>query len=499
MSANGFYDLTPIYPPSFVGRNLSFVTGFTHRTNITYLELLMELYKWLRDTHIPEIDKILEDFRDKYENDFKNLKDDIDGTKIKWQELFDNFIANVKVEIAELNDSAMASLINNKLSLTTKALEEKYATIIDMNSAVNNGDLSFKMSYDMKQDNPEKAECAHILVRDIESSGLNIKHLLSNDDKTPLVSGDGESISSFQSRSAGDIVMNASGWWPATMRRVGLTIINGELIQDWEPSTQLDWGIESFVVFKDGHIELVARGEETSTSLVARGAWNAFTFGRFAIRNNVNMGLESNPKYDGVTGRQCIGLDQKRNLHVLSFPGATGAYGATISDVYRKANELKLTDLYMLDGGGSTQTMVNGYPIVRSSDSGGSRKVGDALIINAQDTSLTYYHSDWVELKLSDGVTKPSPTDFADVRLIRRNGYTVARIRMRLTGVTGGVQCAYIPRQAAWPFNQIGFVAASNGGNTVNVNISKTGNITAFGSALTPSSTFSFEAEYTVS
>lgn len=126
MSVNGFYNLVPIYPPSFVGRNLSFVTGFTHRTNITYLELLMELYKWLRDIHIPEIDKILEEFRDKYENDFEQLKVDIESAKNDWQKFFNEFIENVTNEIAELNDVAVSRLIANEgISETSKELSKR--------------------------------------------------------------------------------------------------------------------------------------------------------------------------------------------------------------------------------------------------------------------------------------------------------------------------------------------------------------------------------------
>lgn len=151
MSANGFYDLTPIYPPSFVGRNLSFVTGFTHRTNITYLELLMEMYKWLRDTHIPEIDKVLEDFRDKYENDFKSFVDkyesdlkealdDISNVKTNWQQLFDEFMADVVNRLEALNDQAMANLIRDKTSLVFEALKEVFSPfIVATNYATGNG------------------------------------------------------------------------------------------------------------------------------------------------------------------------------------------------------------------------------------------------------------------------------------------------------------------------------------------------------------------------
>ena len=122
---NGFYELAPEYPRGF-NSSLSFITPFTHRTNISYAELLFELYKWLREKHLPELDKILKDWQDQYQIDFENLKDDIDSAKDEWENLFNQFMADVVSQLEALNDQAVANLVNNELSLLKQALNANF-------------------------------------------------------------------------------------------------------------------------------------------------------------------------------------------------------------------------------------------------------------------------------------------------------------------------------------------------------------------------------------
>lgn len=137
---SGFYNLAPSYPSGF-NAALSFVTPFTHRTNISYAELLMELYKWLRNQHLPELEEVLKNFSDKYAEDFKNLKNEIDGAKLNWQNLFDEFIENVTNNLMGLNDESMKRLISDTLSKTRIALNENFADL-ETQTTVKTGRLS---------------------------------------------------------------------------------------------------------------------------------------------------------------------------------------------------------------------------------------------------------------------------------------------------------------------------------------------------------------------
>lgn len=120
---NGFYELSPEYPRGF-NSSLSFITPFTHRTNISYAELLFDLYKWLREKHLPELDEVLAGFKldwetfstewlAKYQADFDAVKADINATKDQWNDFFNQFMANVLNELEALNDEAVTNLIEN--------------------------------------------------------------------------------------------------------------------------------------------------------------------------------------------------------------------------------------------------------------------------------------------------------------------------------------------------------------------------------------------------
>lgn len=157
---SGFYNLAPTYPSGF-NAALSFVTPFTHRTNISYAELLMELYKWLREQHLPELDKVLDEWKKQYQIDFNGLKQDIINTKNNWQELFDEFIQNITNEIAILNDEAISSLLKDLNSLTHKELA-KHESYINV--------LSYGLVGDGVTDNTEKLQYM------IEENGVGAKY-----------------------------------------------------------------------------------------------------------------------------------------------------------------------------------------------------------------------------------------------------------------------------------------------------------------------------------
>lgn len=114
--------LTP-YTRAYGNLPLTQITPFTYRDGLTFLQILNEFERWLREI-VPEIDGILEGWSEKYLADHEALENEIVNTKNQWQQLFDDFMADIVLQLEALNDQAMSNLIRDKLSKTRIALDE---------------------------------------------------------------------------------------------------------------------------------------------------------------------------------------------------------------------------------------------------------------------------------------------------------------------------------------------------------------------------------------
>lgn len=226
-------------------------------------------------------------------------------------------------------------------------------------------------------------------------------------DSTAAIVSVRETLSSMYARKQPNVLINAGGWWP-TDRRMGLSIHNGVLVQDWDYG-QPNWGVQAMVFYRDGTM----RCEDSSTpgaTLVANGAWAAMSQGKSAIKRGIDQGLAADSQYLTLTGRQAIGCTANGKVLILTFPGKSdGSYGATAAQVLDVAAPLNLTELYMLDGGGSTQTMVNGAYVVPSSDAGGERAVVDAIAFYGA-TAYDKITTGWQPIALNPGFTATAGT-----------------------------------------------------------------------------------------
>lgn len=216
-----------------------------------------------------------------------------------------------------------------------------------------------------------------------------------------------ETLASMYARKRPNVIINAGGWWD-TNRRMGLSIHNGVLIQDWDYG-QPNWGVQAIVFYRDGTI----RCEDSSTpgaTLVANGAWVAMSQGKAAIKRGAAQDLANDDAYNGVVGpaisaRQSIGVTTTGDIVIITFPGKSDVSGPTITQFFQAASTYPFEELYMLDAGGSTQMIINGTYAVSSSDAGGERPVVDAIAFYGSRASGAIT-TGWQPIKLGSGFTQ---------------------------------------------------------------------------------------------
>lgn len=112
--------LTPVRNFPYIMRPLTNITPFTYEDGTTYLEILTLLDTYIRKMG-PDVDVKLKELFEEFQKGITNAENTIIHSKEEWQNLFDEFMADVVAQLEGLNDQAVANLIDNKSSLTGKA------------------------------------------------------------------------------------------------------------------------------------------------------------------------------------------------------------------------------------------------------------------------------------------------------------------------------------------------------------------------------------------
>lgn len=109
--------ITPVGFTPFAGNvgDLTHVTPFTHRDNATFLTILKGIIDYINKTQVPHFNSELQRIIDE-------LNDAIALNGAEWQNKFDEMIANITAEIGELNDAALAGLLEDTESSVYTAL-----------------------------------------------------------------------------------------------------------------------------------------------------------------------------------------------------------------------------------------------------------------------------------------------------------------------------------------------------------------------------------------
>lgn len=181
------------------------------------------------------------------------------------------------------------------------------------------------------------------------------------------VSSPGLSMDTVIERYPKALIMNASGFDLQTYETFGLQINRGTLFSNW--GEKYGAGLHAFVINKDGSTKLY--GSETSAdTIIKNGAEMSFSYGSIVIKNGQILDNDGslNWKYHSL-----IGTDKNNNIYTIIT-----LHMITYADVLAQLASLNLTNLIVMDGGGSSQLAYNGQTIWPSED---SRLVPDYIVM----------------------------------------------------------------------------------------------------------------------
>lgn len=188
-------------------------------------------------------------------------------------------------------------------------------------------------------------------------------------DDTPKL----ESLESVNERKQPTVVVNASGWTIDTGKLMGLQIKDGKIIRGWPSDPNATSGIQSFVQMSDGTFKIY----DSSTppeQIIKDGGINSWTFGIAVIRDGVAVDTNAdgvvNP-WDNNAPRTMVGVTADGTLKIVASDK-----GLTDEEAQELAVQEKCYQAYLMDGGGSTQLIVEGESLVES-----GRSIPDFFVV----------------------------------------------------------------------------------------------------------------------
>lgn len=99
------------------------VTPFSYRSGATMMEIMERFKQWAIDMG-PEVQSIVDESLTLWQAEFDKLEVKVDSKLAEWQALFNDFVADIIVELEALNDIAITNLVKNETSLLNEALTE---------------------------------------------------------------------------------------------------------------------------------------------------------------------------------------------------------------------------------------------------------------------------------------------------------------------------------------------------------------------------------------
>jgi len=145
-------------------------------------------------------------------------------------------------------------------------------------------------------------------------------------------------------------------------------------------------GSDVLCIYADGTMEVVSDRDYTADELVAKGVWQAFSFGPALVENGsvivdvnteVGKAMASNP-------RTAIGLIEKNHfVFVVSDGRSSESAGLSVYELASFMQSLGVQVAYNLDGGGSSTMVFNGLVVNEPATMGRSseRSVSDIVYI----------------------------------------------------------------------------------------------------------------------
>ena len=145
-------------------------------------------------------------------------------------------------------------------------------------------------------------------------------------------------------------------------------------------------GADVLCVYADGSMEVVSDRDYTADELVAKGVWQAFSFGPTLVENGavavgvddeVGKAMASNP-------RTAIGvIDNNHFVFVVSDGRTEESAGLSVYELAAFLQSLGVQTAYNLDGGGSSTMVFNGQVVNKPTTTGriSERSVSDIVYI----------------------------------------------------------------------------------------------------------------------
>ena len=432
--------LTP-YTRAYGNLPLTQITPFTYRDGLTFLQILNEFEKWLREV-TPEIEALL-----------KENSDYITGVENNWLTLWTEFMENVNAELEALNDQAVANLVNQVDSKIREALDTLISATIDdrfepFEQDVNDRLAAFRTELDTqlalmtqrltnevfgRWDQVDENDITAVTVEPVATTvykmsalgfqyevttvkthGRSLPHLMSRrfskDMQDSIGTGDSFIIPSemrddmhqhMEGSDGAGFIFNASGYQtlsgnnPPQYRVRGVQIHKGEVYSDFEPTSNR--GRHALGWRKDGTFRAYGiQWGDSAASMIADGVTESYGFGPILVRNGVAQNIEALTYYGSLvnaantSARTILGSTVNGDIKVITVSGESGdpdGVGVAGNNIVSLANQERLYNAVLLDGGGSTQAASNGVVFHPSSDSAGLRPAPDVGLIRCSSNS----------------------------------------------------------------------------------------------------------------
>lgn len=325
--------------------------------------------------------RLIEELASKIWDYEKTLEENIQMLKVKLSEI-EHLIGDGFNDVIEdllrewVNDGTLDHIINEEI-FNTKADKDWVDEELDLiyqqlGSSIFYDNIHFETKYD------DIAKSTYYITtipqKDSEGNILQLRHEFQND----IMDSEPETARSFYERTKSSVVINASTWNSQTGKIHGIQIRDGEIIKDTPHEAFYTLGIKEDNTLKAFPPYI------TASEILSEGYVNAVT-GFYPMMENSEV-IEV-PNGSTREPRQIIAQKLNKDIIILTVDGRTFKNsGFNDSDIIRVLQSYGVVFAYMLDGGGSTSTMVNGMFINKPSDGSGlvERGLADFLYVKKQ-------------------------------------------------------------------------------------------------------------------
>lgn len=330
-----------------------------------YMDKNGKVYPSLRNRINGEQEKIEEAYHDKNNTVFQSLKDRIDSEQTKIEDAY-----------------------KDKNNLVYESLKERIdgeqTKIEDVQEELNTGSAYYhNIKLEELYDEQTKTEYRFVTIPQYDENGEKVVWKRGFGGDIPN-GGVIETAHTFATRHNASVTVNASTFNTSSFKLEGLQIFNGQVINDEYPNQRIDRNV---LGIKDDGSFVHYVANTPSSTILADGVKNALTGFLPLIKDGMPVPDFFLMVYSAASlkyRRQVIGQLQNGDYFVLSTQSDTyGDVGFDVWDCIRVAQHRGAKFAFMLDGGGSMQTVIRGVNVVPPKDEEGTkdRLVPDFLYI----------------------------------------------------------------------------------------------------------------------